>query len=147
MRYGFHGPYSVLPQSLLMLSSTRNLFPTSNLLRGVRQGDPLSPYLFIIVANVLSFLMHKVVVNGSFEGIKLNGHCPTLTLILFAVTLLFLRGRLGTVRIYQLSNINIVSPQVRWSIWISQDSTAILDVHNLWERTWLRKREFHKLIK
>lgn len=52
--------------------------------RGLRQGDPLSPYLFILMANVLSFLIRTTVEDESFRGIKLNRHCPTLTHLLFA---------------------------------------------------------------
>lgn len=49
--------------------------------RGLRQGDPLSPYLFLLVTNVLSWLYKKSVNEGSMKGIKLNRHCPTLSLI------------------------------------------------------------------
>lgn len=51
--------------------------------RGIRQGDPLSPYLFLLVANCLSFLMENVVANESIKGINLNASCPTLTQLLF----------------------------------------------------------------
>lgn len=46
--------------------------------RGIRQGDPLSPYLFIPVANFLSILMSKAIEDESIKGIRLNRSCPTL---------------------------------------------------------------------
>lgn len=62
--------------------------------RGIRQCDPFSPYLFIIVANVLSCLLHKAERDGSIEGIKLNRNCPTLTHLLFADdAIFFLNGK------------------------------------------------------
>lgn len=40
--------------------------------QGIRQGDPLSPYPFIIVANVLSHMMKTTLTEDTIHGIKLN---------------------------------------------------------------------------
>jgi hypothetical protein len=39
--------------------------------RGLRQGDPLSPYLFILVAEGLTSLINKAVASGDLHGVKI----------------------------------------------------------------------------
>ena len=41
--------------------------------RGIRQGDPLSPYLFLLCAEGLSSLIKKVVDDGVMEGLVMPG--------------------------------------------------------------------------
>lgn len=48
--------------------------PPFSLSSGIRQGHPLSPYLFILVTNCLSHLMEKAVVNGVIKGVALPYH-------------------------------------------------------------------------
>ncbi|GAU23839.1 hypothetical protein TSUD_380010 [Trifolium subterraneum] len=42
--------------------------------KGLRQGDPLSPFLFLIVAEGLTGLMNKAVENGRFHGYKVSNN-------------------------------------------------------------------------
>ncbi|KAF7820595.1 reverse transcriptase [Senna tora] len=52
--------------------------------RGIRQGDPLSPYLFILAAYVLSRMVTFHASAGDLKGIKLARSCPPLTHCFFA---------------------------------------------------------------
>lgn len=51
---------------------------------GLRQGDPLSPYLFLIVADVLSLLITQSITNNSMSGLKMKMTCPQLSHLFFA---------------------------------------------------------------
>lgn len=52
--------------------------------RGLRQGDPLSPYLFILCAEVFSAMIQQALVNNSIRGIRITPRAPTISHLLFA---------------------------------------------------------------
>lgn len=52
--------------------------------RGLHQGDPLSPYLFIICIDVLSHMISNHRSSGSLQGMTLAPSSPPLTHLFFA---------------------------------------------------------------
>ena len=60
--------------------------------RGLRQGDPISPYLSILCAEVFSSLLSRVVEKRSLHGIQIARGAPILSRLFFAYdTLIFCR--------------------------------------------------------
>ena len=51
--------------------------------RGLRQGDPLSPYIFILCQNILSILLEEVENGNKIKGIKISMGSPLLCHLLF----------------------------------------------------------------
>ena len=52
--------------------------------RGVRQGDPLSPFLFVLATEVLARLIEREVSNNKINGYKLAPDLMPITHLQFA---------------------------------------------------------------
>ena len=52
--------------------------------RGLRQGDPLSPYLFLVCAIGLQGLLHKAEADGSLRGVFICRNGPRVSHLFFA---------------------------------------------------------------
>jgi hypothetical protein len=68
---------------------TSKIFPS----RGIRQGDPISPYLFLICAEVLSAMLSRADRMGVLEGVPTSRRGPRINHLFFADdSLLFCRA-------------------------------------------------------
>ena len=57
-----------------------NITPT----RGLRQGDPISPYIFLLCADGFSSLIHDAARNHKINGVSICKGCPKITHLFFA---------------------------------------------------------------
>nr|XP_025616682.1 uncharacterized protein LOC112708985 [Arachis hypogaea] len=72
---------STATMSVLVNGSPSKLF---NMERGLRQGDPLSPPLFVLVVNVLHRMLGEGVRNGRIDPLLVGGEHITLSHLQFA---------------------------------------------------------------
>jgi hypothetical protein len=69
-----------------------HIFPT----RGIRQADPISPYIFLICEEVLSSMVIKANEEGLLAGVPTSRRGPKISHLFFANdSLLFCRSNLA----------------------------------------------------
>ena len=79
--FGFHQSWIRWITSLIstpLLSVLINGVPSKpfNPSRGIRQGDLLSPFLFILMSKGLGHVLSNAKATGSFKGLSLHDHTP-----------------------------------------------------------------------
>lgn len=67
--------YSVLINGTLVIHITSS--------RGIRQGDPLSPYLFLFCIEGLTSLLNTVIIENQLHGIPICRGAPCISHLLF----------------------------------------------------------------
>ena len=81
--------------SILLNGSPLNRIPHS---RGLRQGDPLSPYLFILGAEIFSRLLLREARLENIHGIRIGRNTPPISHLMFADDMfLFCRAKIHEV--------------------------------------------------
>ena len=86
---------------------------------GLRQGDPLSPFLFLCVADGLSALLRKGIENQSLQALRVCPRAPAISHLLFADdTLLFFKANpeqanfvKGVISRYAQATGQLINPQ------------------------------------
>lgn len=86
--------------------------------RGLRQGDPLSPYLFLFITDGLSHILEKKSLEGSIQPIKVCRGAPGISHLLFADdSLLFFQAEVDQARsvkealsLYEKSTGQLINP-------------------------------------
>ncbi|XP_026438581.1 uncharacterized protein LOC113337116 [Papaver somniferum] len=77
--------------SVILNGAAKGFFKAS---RGLRQGDPLSPFLFLLVAEVFNKLMHNAEMEGCLKGFYVNENGMEISHLQFADdTIVFLDAR------------------------------------------------------
>lgn len=87
----FHFPENWIKLVLFCLSSASmsllwngGITPSFKPLRGLRQGDPLSPYLFVLCLEKLSHMISALVQNRKWRLCKFARGAPVLSHLFFA---------------------------------------------------------------
>ncbi|XP_048499711.1 uncharacterized protein LOC104890046 isoform X5 [Beta vulgaris subsp. vulgaris] len=105
--------------------------------RGLRQGDPLSPYLFILIADVFSKMIQQRVQEKALHGARASRSGPEISHLLFADdSLLFTRATrqecteiVDILNLYELASgqkINYEKSEVSFSKGVSQEQQEAL---------------------
>jgi hypothetical protein len=98
--------------------------------RGLRQGDPLLPYLFILCAEGFSSLMENAEREGHIEGVKVCGPAPRISHMFFVDDFSFSsRPQHKVQKLYRISSIYMrMHPDkrsIRRKLWLCSARTQV----------------------
>ncbi|XP_060203027.1 uncharacterized protein LOC132631469 [Lycium barbarum] len=87
--------------------------------RGVKQGDPISPSLFIIVVEVLSMLLNNLFDKPEFNGFSMQPNGPKINHISYADDIIiFCSGKTATLKLimatltqYELNSVQLINKE------------------------------------
>ena len=108
-RKGYHGHFIKLVHACISTTSfsinvNGEAYGDFQATRGIRQGCPLSPYLFVLAINELSLRLQDAIENAGLTGVTLGPGCPPIHSILFADDLIIC-GKTDIQEIYIINNI------------------------------------------
>jgi hypothetical protein len=84
--------------------------------RGLREGDPLSPYLFLLCAECLIVLLAQAEAQEEIIGVKVCRDAPAISNLLFADDSLILMKETALMQgVLNASSMITVKPRVNWS--------------------------------
>lgn len=91
---GFNGKWvswikNMLSSSSISILVNESLTGEFKSTRGLRQGDPIAPFLFLVVVEGLSGLMRQALLKGLYKGYKVGKQNAELSLLQFADDTLF----------------------------------------------------------
>nr|XP_027067853.1 uncharacterized protein LOC113693523 [Coffea arabica] len=98
LQFGFHSHFVSLIMnnltsawfSILVNGRPHGFFQAK---QGLKQGDPLSPFLFILVSEALSRGVNNLALQRKLQPFALGSHCPTVSYLAFADDIvIFTRG-------------------------------------------------------
>lgn len=75
---------SCVSSSTLSIIWNGKRLPNFSPIRGLRQSDPLSPYLFVICMEKLFIAISEGVNQGIWQPIKISTNGPSVSYLLFA---------------------------------------------------------------